>query len=197
MLDNGMIAERNLTGDFSGTIDRGTLAGNEIIDYSLRLWIRDGVTDNNAIAGKSLSYKLKVEGGQAGKFVKASVNWTEEDGYLETIQVSSNQYYVKISNEIVTEENSIGTTAYVVLNDTLTNCGSKCVQEVVVTKELIDELFTYDEETGITSFNNILFYIPEEVTMGGLTASPGVWTIATSIDGTLVPAINTLIYSSK
>jgi len=161
----------------------------------LKAIIEEYVTSNEPVGSKMLTNKPYLDFSSAT--IRYDMQHLEEDGYLETIQVSSNQYYVKISNEIVTEENSIGTTAYVVLNDTLTNCGSKCVQEVVVTKELIDELFTYDEETGITSFNNILFYIPEEVTMGGLTASPGVWTIATSIDGTLVPAINTLIYSSK
>ena len=44
-----------------GTVDSGTIAGNNTINYTLRLWIDSGVTSNDAIAGKSLSYKLVVE----------------------------------------------------------------------------------------------------------------------------------------
>jgi len=49
-----------------GTVDSGTIAGNQTIEYTLRLWIRDGVTDITTIQGKSLSYKLKVEAWQEG-----------------------------------------------------------------------------------------------------------------------------------
>ena len=48
-----------------GVIDEGTITGGDTINYSLRLWIRDGVTDQATIAGKSLSYKLVVEASMA------------------------------------------------------------------------------------------------------------------------------------
>jgi len=44
-----------------GVVDTGTIAGGDTIEYSLRLWINEDVTDRNAINGKSLSYKLEVE----------------------------------------------------------------------------------------------------------------------------------------
>ncbi len=44
-----------------GVIDSGAITGSETIHYTLRLWIRDGVTDNNAISGKSLSYRIDVD----------------------------------------------------------------------------------------------------------------------------------------
>ena len=47
-----------------GAIDSGTISGEQTINYTLRLWIRDGVTDNNAISGKSLSYRIDVEASQ-------------------------------------------------------------------------------------------------------------------------------------
>ena len=47
-----------------GTVDSGTIAGNDTIDYTLRLWINSAVTDENAIAGKTLSYRIDVEAGQ-------------------------------------------------------------------------------------------------------------------------------------
>ena len=48
-----------------GVIDSGTIgASPETIEYELRLWIKDTVTDNEAISGKSLSYKVDVEVGQ-------------------------------------------------------------------------------------------------------------------------------------
>ena len=47
-----------------GVIDSGTITGSETIHYTLRLWIRDGVTDNSAISGKSLSYRIDIEATQ-------------------------------------------------------------------------------------------------------------------------------------
>jgi len=44
-----------------GTVDRGTIVGNDTIDYTLRLWIDSGVTDETAIAGKTLSYRIDAE----------------------------------------------------------------------------------------------------------------------------------------
>jgi len=48
----------NLT---SEVIDEGVISGNDTINYSLRLWIRDGIKDENIIKRKSLKYKLEVE----------------------------------------------------------------------------------------------------------------------------------------
>lgn len=50
----------NLIALNDGVIDSGTIAGNETLDYELRLWISSEVTSNEAIAGKSLSYKLEL-----------------------------------------------------------------------------------------------------------------------------------------
>ena len=48
-----------------GVVDTGTIEGNDTIEYTLRLWISDAVTDNNAISGKSLSYRIDVEASMA------------------------------------------------------------------------------------------------------------------------------------
>jgi len=48
-----------------GVVDTGTIEGTDTIEYSLRLWINEDVTDKNAINGKSLSYKLEVEASMA------------------------------------------------------------------------------------------------------------------------------------
>ena len=47
-----------------GTVDSGVILKDQVIHYTLRLWIRDGVTDNSAIAGKKLSYRIDVEASQ-------------------------------------------------------------------------------------------------------------------------------------
>ncbi len=47
-----------------GVIDSGTITGRKTIHYTLRLWIRDDVTDNSAISGKSLSYRIDVNANQ-------------------------------------------------------------------------------------------------------------------------------------
>ena len=47
-----------------GTVDSGTIAGDDTIDYTLRFWIDSGVTDESAIAGKALSYRINAEASQ-------------------------------------------------------------------------------------------------------------------------------------
>jgi len=53
----------------NGVVDVGTISGNDTIEYTLRLWIRDGVTDVTTINGKSLSYKLKLEASQKTQYL--------------------------------------------------------------------------------------------------------------------------------
>ena len=57
-----------------GTVDSGTIAGSDTIDYTLRLWINSAVTDETAIAGKTLSYKIDAEASQE----IAKVSFTDE-----------------------------------------------------------------------------------------------------------------------
>ena len=46
----------------NGVIDSGTIDGNQTTyNYELRLWIRDTVTNNSSIEGRSLSFKIAVE----------------------------------------------------------------------------------------------------------------------------------------
>ena len=47
-----------------GTVDSGTIAGSDTIDYTLRLWINSAVTDEAAISGKTLSYRIDAEASQ-------------------------------------------------------------------------------------------------------------------------------------
>jgi len=47
-----------------GQVDSGTIAGNQTIEYTLRLWIDASVTENSRISGKSLSYRIDVETSQ-------------------------------------------------------------------------------------------------------------------------------------
>jgi len=47
-----------------GHVESGTIAGNQTIEYTLRLWIDASVTENSRISGKSLSYRIDVEASQ-------------------------------------------------------------------------------------------------------------------------------------
>lgn len=47
-----------------GVIDSGTIAGNKTIEYELRLWVRDDITDMNRVQNKSLRFKLNVKADQ-------------------------------------------------------------------------------------------------------------------------------------
>ncbi len=61
---NGVGILESLSSLSDGVIDTGTIARDQTIHYTLRLWIRDGVTDNSSISGKSLSYRIDVEAEQ-------------------------------------------------------------------------------------------------------------------------------------
>lgn len=51
----------NLSAREDDIIDKGRIKKNNIIDYSLRLWINSSVTEEDAIKGKTLSLKLVVK----------------------------------------------------------------------------------------------------------------------------------------
>jgi len=65
----------NLT---DGQVDSGTIAGNQTIEYTLRLWIDASVTENSRISGKSLSYRIDVEVSQ--KIVEDSQEFADASG---------------------------------------------------------------------------------------------------------------------
>jgi len=52
---------KEAVGGAGGIIDTGTINGRSTINYEFRMWISDEVTDNDRIAGKSLSYKLDIK----------------------------------------------------------------------------------------------------------------------------------------
>ena len=75
-----------------GTVDSGTIAGGDTIDYTLRLWINSAVTDEAAISGKTLSYKIDAEATQ--EIVK--ISFTDElENKLDT---STTINFAKISS---------------------------------------------------------------------------------------------------
>jgi len=45
----------------NNAIDKGIIEGNKIIEYELRLWIKNEVLDNDIIVDKNLSYRVEVE----------------------------------------------------------------------------------------------------------------------------------------
>ena len=47
-----------------GVIDSGAIAGNKTIEYELRLWVKDDITDMNRVRNKSLRFKLNVKADQ-------------------------------------------------------------------------------------------------------------------------------------
>ena len=43
-----------------GVIDSGTIEGNQTINYELRFWLRESVSDDTTTYGKSLKYRVDV-----------------------------------------------------------------------------------------------------------------------------------------
>ncbi len=60
-------------------IDTGIIDGNETIEYNLRLWIKDTVTDNELIQGKSLRFRIQVSAEQIPKeiYTESILNGTD------------------------------------------------------------------------------------------------------------------------
>ena len=60
-------------------IDTGLINGNETIEYNLRLWIRDSVTDNEVIKDKSLRFRIQVSAEQIPKeiYTESILNGTD------------------------------------------------------------------------------------------------------------------------
>ena len=61
-----------------GVIDGGTIAGSDIIDYELRLWIDSSITEISQVQGKFLRLKLKASAEQK------IVNDSKCESYEET-----------------------------------------------------------------------------------------------------------------
>ena len=77
----------------SGAYIPGVRPGNDTIDYTLRLWINSAVTDNAAIAGKTLSYRIDVEATQeiakTPTFVDTLENKVDTTSTINFIFISS------------------------------------------------------------------------------------------------------------
>ncbi len=60
-------------------IDTGMINGNETIEYSLRLWIKNSVTDNASIQGKHLRFRIQVSAEQIPKeiYTESILNGTD------------------------------------------------------------------------------------------------------------------------
>ncbi len=60
-------------------IDTGLIGSNETIEYNLRLWIKDTVTDNEIIQGKSLRFRIQVSAEQIPKeiYTESILNGTD------------------------------------------------------------------------------------------------------------------------
>jgi len=76
----------------NGVVDKGSIAGNDTIDYTLRLWIDSEVTNNDAIAGKSLSYEINVE-------VKQYTPYQVRYGELYSVTLEGTQFGVVINED--------------------------------------------------------------------------------------------------
>ncbi len=60
-------------------IDTGLIGGKETIEYNLHLWIKDTVTDNSSIQGKSLRFRIQVSAEQILKeiYTESILNGTD------------------------------------------------------------------------------------------------------------------------
>ncbi len=58
---NGQVTINLISSIVDDTVDTGLIEGNQTLEYSLRLWIKEEIEDESRIAGKGLSLKVNVE----------------------------------------------------------------------------------------------------------------------------------------
>ncbi len=124
-------------------IDTGLIGGNETIEYSLRLWIRDSVTDNEIIQGKSLKFRIQVSAEQIPKEIYTESILNGADPIL-----SDNLIPVTIEND--------GTVHRAVLYDKWYSYEEKLWANAVV---LLDKTVTYENGEVIPEENIESYFV--------------------------------------
>ncbi len=139
-------------------IDTGIIDGNETIEYNLRLWIKDTVTDNELIQGKSLRFRIQVSAEQIPKEIYTESILNGTDPVLSnnlvpvTIENDGTVHKASIYEKWYSYEEKLWANAVVLLDKTVTYENGEVIPE-----EKIESYFVWIPRYKYKIFNDIVY----------------------------------------
>ncbi len=139
-------------------IDTGIIDGNETIEYNLRLWIKDTVTDNELIQGKSLRFRIQVNAEQIPKEIYTESILNGTDPVLSnnlvpvTIENDGTVHKASIYEKWYSYEEKLWANAVVLLDKTVTYENGEVIPE-----EKIESYFVWIPRYKYKIFNDIVY----------------------------------------
>ncbi len=139
-------------------IDTGLIDGNEMIEYNLRLWIKDTVTDNESIQGKSLRFRIQVSAEQIPKeiYTESILNGTDpvlSDNLIPvTLENDGTVHKASIYDDWYSYEQKLWANAVVLLDETVTYENGEVIPE-----ENIESYFVWIPRYKYKIFNDTVY----------------------------------------
>ncbi len=139
-------------------IDTGLIDGNETIEYNLRLWIKDTVTDNESIQGKSLRFRIQVSAEQIPKeiYTESVLNGTDpvlSDNLIPvTIENDGTVHKASIYDEWYSYEQKLWANAVVLLDKSINYADNEIIPE-----DNIESYFVWIPRYKYKIFNDTIY----------------------------------------
>ncbi len=143
-------------------IDMGIINGNETIEYNLRLWIKDSVTDNESIQDKSLRFRIQGNAEQIPEEIP-------EEIYTESILngtdpvLSDNLIPITIENDGTVHKANVNEKWYDYMNKEWANAvvlldkSVNYVDNEVIPEENIESYFVWIPRYKYKIFNDTVY----------------------------------------
>jgi len=147
-------------------IDTGLINGNETIEYNLRLWIRDTVTDNEVIKDKSLRFRIQVSAEQIPKeiYTENILNGTDpvlSDNLIPvTIENDGTVHKASIYDDWYSYEDKLWANAVVLLDKSTRYADNEIIPEANIESYFVwiprykYKIFNDTVYTGVTTLEN-------------------------------------------
>ncbi len=169
-------------------IDTGLIDGNETIEYNLRLWIKDTVTDNESIQGKSLRFRIQVSAEQIPKeiYTESVLNGTDpvlSDNLIPvTIENDGIVHKASIYDDWYSYEDKLWANAVVLLDKSVNYADNEIIPEDNIESYFVwiprykYKIFNDTVYTGLTAIENRVQEIEVEFENKDTTISNGTTT---------------------
>ncbi len=140
------------------TIDTGLINGNETIEYNLRLWIKDTVTDNEVIKDKSLRFRIQVSAEQIPKeiYTESILNGTDpvlSDNLIPvTIENDGTVHKANVNEKWYSYEEKLWANAVVLLDKSINYTDGEIIPE-----DNIESYFVWIPRYKYKIFNDTIY----------------------------------------
>ncbi len=158
LTNNGETSITTLSDLENLVIDTGLIDGNETIEYNLRLWIKDTVTDNEIIQGKSLRFRIQVSAEQIPKeiYTESILNGTDpvlsNNLVPATIENDGTVHKASIYEEWYSYEQKLWANAVVLLDKSVNYADNEIIPE-----ENIESYFVWIPRYKYKIFNDTVY----------------------------------------